>query len=795
MSPRDPRKNAAETLLVKLRRGLGREDGESRLAWLRHPLRILSTALALGCLVWPLTDGVGLGALLVGTLVGVVLGELAGRSAWRGWVVAAGAGVAFAALNSLAMLCVRVEWIARALGPTTALSVGVALRFFGFAALPVAALRAAAIRVRALVFLEVAACIAGLAFLVQSHRGGNLARPLWLGDYAWRAGLDPAVVLLATGTVAFLVMAAVLAAEHGRRSHVLSLLALPLLAWFVFTSFDVAHIVRLPKESERDHPVESHGEPPKAPPTGEKPDGGQGQPDKDKDSSDGGQGQPDKDKDPSDGGQGQPDKDKDSSDGRDSPPPEEPPPLDAPPPPDSPENQQPMAIVLLGDDYDPPGQMFYLRQESWSQFAENRLVPTTRPDADRDAPSEFPTRRQDVGDPPPPGARKLIHATVAMVLEHKKPFALETPVVMDVAPNPDPKRFARAYRFEALAQRASFAELLTAKAGNPAWSEELREYYTRPAIDPRYAALAHDITRTLDAKKRVLPLFQALSVKLWMDKNLTYSTRHRHADVADPAADFLFGDRIGYCVHFAHVAVYLWRSLGLPARIGMGYAVNAESREGSALMVKSGDGHAWPELYLEGAGWVVLDIAPQKNIDLPARPVDKELQRKLADMARKVPEEKPKDGPRVSNLTPKLVLPWRKLLLVLVSSTLAALYAIKAWRRLLPRFARAASLPRVGYRAALDMLSELERTRREGETREAFGRRVSREFPTFARVTDLHIEHYFGDPSRFHAERLAGAAVEWRRSLAALRDECRTMRHGPRAWLGRVNPASFLASK
>ncbi len=766
------------------------------MAWLRHPVRSVSTALALSCLAWPLTSAVGVGAVVLGAFVGVVAGELLGRSKWRGWVVALGILLAFLAFQSLAALWLRVEWLARVLGPPRTLSCGLALRFFGWSAFPTAGLRALAKRVRPLIMIELAACLAGIAFLFAAHRGGNVARPLWLGDYAWRAGLDPAVVLLAAGTASFVLMAVVLATEHGRRTSAVTLLALPLLAWLVFASFEVMHFGQLPNDSERDSPITAHGEPPKLPKTNGKVEPKENPGNRNKDGTDGVK--PDPVKGDADGSKGQPNEQDEPSDGSKSPPPDEPPPLDAPPPPDSPENQQPMAIVLLGDDYDPPAQMFYFRQETWSQFAGNRLVPTTRPDADNDVPGEFPTRRQEVLDPPPPAARKLIHATVAMVLRHKKPFALETPVAMDVAPNPDPHRFARAYRFESLAQSTSYADMLGAKAGNPAWSEELRAYYTAPAKDPRFGVLAKEITSSLDAKKREVPLFKALSIKLWMDQHLTYSTQSRHADVPDPAADFLFGDRVGYCVHFAHVAVYLWRSLGLPARIGMGYAVNAESRDGSALMVKSGDGHAWPEVYLEGIGWLVLDIAPKKNLDAPARPLDKELQRKLAELARTQPLEKPKNVSQPPVRAPKRTVPWAKLGRMALLTVFAALFMlalVKAWRRNLPRFIGPHRLPRVGYRAALDMLSELGLARHEGETREAFARRLETAVPTFGRLTDWHIADHFGDPNRSDTERPERALGPWRTGLAALREECRPLRRNGRAWLGRVNPASFLASK
>ena len=71
----------------------------------------------------------------------------------------------------------------------------------------------------------------------------------------------------------------------------------------------------------------------------------------------------------------------------------------------------------------------------------------------------------------------------------------------------------------------------------------------------------------------------------------------------DPTADFLFGDRTGYCVHFAHAAVLLWRALGIPARVGTGYRTEEDDRHGSStILIRASDAHAWPELYLDGIG-------------------------------------------------------------------------------------------------------------------------------------------------------------------------------------------------
>src|SRR5690606_26724776 len=62
---------------------------------------------------------------------------------------------------------------------------------------------------------------------------------------------------------------------------------------------------------------------------------------------------------------------------------------------------------------------------------------------------------------------------------------------------------------------------------------------------------------------------------------------------------FLFGDLTGYCVHFAHAAVFLMRAVGVPARVGTGYALPEANRQGgSALLLRNSDQHAWPEVYL-----------------------------------------------------------------------------------------------------------------------------------------------------------------------------------------------------
>lgn len=456
----------------------------------------------------------------------------------------------------------------------------------------------------------------------------------------------------------------------------------------------------------------------------------------------------------------------------------------------------PMAVVVLDNDYSPPSQGYYFRQEAWSELDGARLVPATVDGADGDTLADFPTRSTAVRATPP-GERTRVTATVAMLIDHQHPFALESPVRFEPATNPNPERFVRAYRFESLAQETDYGELLGRQAGSPDWTDEVRALYLEAHADPRFAELAQQILDdNLPPTMHDDPFARALSIKLWLDRELIYSTAERHANVEDPTVDFLFGNRTGYCVHFAHTAVFLWRALGLPARIGTGYMVPEENRRGgSAILVRSGDAHAWPELYLDGVGWVVLDIAAERNLDEPGQPLDEDLQRMLGEMARDQPadpadeiEEDPAEGSGLS------VNPWLALG-VLLGAVLTVLYGIKLWRRLAPLFAGQRSVARVRYRALLDRLAEVGLAREYGETREQFARRVGTLAPAFEQATSLHVAARLRDPGTAAAQRPEWSGTVWRE---VSRDFGRQVSGGTRWWrrlVGFLHPVSFLDSR
>jgi transglutaminase-like putative cysteine protease len=237
------------------------------------------------------------------------------------------------------------------------------------------------------------------------------------------------------------------------------------------------------------------------------------------------------------------------------------------------DKQTPVAVVLLHDDYSPPTGIYYFRQGAFSQFNGRRLIGTTRDGLDRDVLDTFPVDELVVPDAPEANSeRATLESTVALLADHTRPFGLESPVSFEAAQNPNPERFKRVYKVVSAALTGDFMTMMGRQAGSPKWSAEDRAEYLALPPDPRYAELAQKIASDLPPELAKDPMLKAWSVSEWLSKEGTYSLKSKHASATDPTAHFLFGDKVGYCVHFAHAATYLMRALGVPARVATGYA-------------------------------------------------------------------------------------------------------------------------------------------------------------------------------------------------------------------------------
>ncbi|WP_417737705.1 transglutaminase domain-containing protein [Rosistilla oblonga] len=426
---------------------------------------------------------------------------------------------------------------------------------------------------------------------------------------------------------------------------------------------------------------------------------------------------------------------------------------------------QPIALVLLEEDIQPYEKIWYFRQTVVSHFNGKRLVVASDDRFDTDIPSGFSNDEVLIGGIPlPEDMHRIVPMVVNLIADQPRPFALPSMISFAPLPNPDPQYFRQSYRATSCVLTDPvvdeevydlYASLFYHDPGDADWDDAVWAHYTKAPDDPRYKALADEIvlkqtTTDLEDDLENSAMIKALSIQRWLEKNTTYSHDPKFEDPHNnPAEQFLFGARHGYCVHIAHASVYLMRSLGIPARIGTGYMVPTErSGKSSSILIQSTDAHAWAEIYLEAAGWVIIDAMPEKideSTQVPPEP-DKTVSQFLADKARKKDQHKKQvqeavQPPRGFPLR-MVHLPWALL------AAIALLYAAKAWILLSPRFAADQELIRVTQRATILQLAETGVQREYGETQTEFAARVTSIYPEFAKLTEFHLRQRYGHGSR-----------------------------------------------
>ena len=78
---------------------------------------------------------------------------------------------------------------------------------------------------------------------------------------------------------------------------------------------------------------------------------------------------------------------------------------------------------------------------------------------------------------------------------------------------------------------------------------------------------------------------------------------------------FLKDAETGYCVHYATAAAVIYRALGIPARVTDGFLFRAQA--GEYVDVLQANEHAWVEVYLDGLGWIPVEVTGSGGVTEP----------------------------------------------------------------------------------------------------------------------------------------------------------------------------------
>ncbi|MES4905167.1 MULTISPECIES: DUF3488 and transglutaminase-like domain-containing protein [unclassified Streptomyces] len=106
---------------------------------------------------------------------------------------------------------------------------------------------------------------------------------------------------------------------------------------------------------------------------------------------------------------------------------------------------------------------------------------------------------------------------------------------------------------------------------------------------------------------------QAVKLQDWfaVSGGFRYDTRVQSGSGSAAIVKFL-QQKEGFCVHFSFAMAAMARTLGIPARVAVGFTPGTAQADGS-VSVGLKDAHAWPELYFEGVGWTRFEPTPSRG--------------------------------------------------------------------------------------------------------------------------------------------------------------------------------------
>jgi transglutaminase-like putative cysteine protease len=176
-------------------------------------------------------------------------------------------------------------------------------------------------------------------------------------------------------------------------------------------------------------------------------------------------------------------------------------------------------------------------------------------------------------------------------------------------------------------------QLLDAGTDYPAWVTS--KYLQLPInITPRTKELAKSIAADLNSPYEITD-----AVTQYLRANIEYDLSISQPPANQERIDwFLFDYQRGFCNYYATAEVILLRSLGIPARLAVGFAQGqresisptqlpsgassagqTQLNESSTFVVRQNNAHAWPEVFFPGIGWVLFEpTASQSALSRPS---------------------------------------------------------------------------------------------------------------------------------------------------------------------------------
>ena len=191
-------------------------------------------------------------------------------------------------------------------------------------------------------------------------------------------------------------------------------------------------------------------------------------------------------------------------------------------------------------------------------------------------------------------------------------FTEALPAISEVLSVTSPRgkfKIGEPYEVTSAISSAGPEELRGASSKYPAWVQE------------RYLQLPPDLPqRVNDLAARVVggvhtPYDKASAVENYLKSNYPYNLRVDPPPFnADGVDHFLFTLREGYSEYFGSTMAVMLRTVGVPARLAVGYTTGDEIGEEDLFSVTDSHSHAWVEVYFPDFGWIPFEPTPGESL-------------------------------------------------------------------------------------------------------------------------------------------------------------------------------------
>ena len=190
------------------------------------------------------------------------------------------------------------------------------------------------------------------------------------------------------------------------------------------------------------------------------------------------------------------------------------------------------------------------------------------------------------------------------------------------APRPSPVELARSRPPLALRNtlHSRYLDLATGAPVLPYGAEGRLEQLQTLIDHPYYGALLRPYEALFERARELTaaaesPYAAAFTLEAYFrtQGGFTYDEQPPVSLGTPPLVSFVLESKRGYCQHFAGAMTLMLRSLGIPARVAVGFTSGSYNAARKRWTVTDYDAHAWVEVWFDGVGWLPFDPTPGRG--------------------------------------------------------------------------------------------------------------------------------------------------------------------------------------